>query len=172
MRDRSRYADIFIKTLRELCTAVIHVKILKTCVVSTLLLLIPVALCSLQKVWAKDLRDELWSRVEELFTVIEKAGSEGMDVKELIRDLNKAIQLIRKGDEESLRRAKAILDSLSARVEEISRELPRYRLVRDLCTYSRVALLLSIPVAMYFLLPRAYLRLWYRYRRRWLVEER
>ena len=151
---------------------VIYVKMLKTYVVFTLLLLIVVALCSLQRIWAEDLRGELWSRVEELFIVIEKAGSEGMDVKDLIRDLNEVIQLIRRGDEESLSRAKSILDNLSTRVEKISRELPRYRLVRDLCTYLRIALLLSIPVAMYFLLPRVYLRLWYRYRKRWLVEER
>jgi len=114
-------------------------------------------------------KEELWSRIKEIFSVIEEAGSEGMNVTDIINDLNTAIYLLRKGDKDSLERAKVILDKAYARAIEILRELPEYRMNKYLSLYLRIALILSIPIMVYFLLPRLYLELWYRFRKHWVI---
>lgn len=114
-------------------------------------------------------KEELWSRIKEIFSIIEEAGSEGMNVTDVINDLNTAIYLLRKGDKDSLERAKVILDKAYTRANEILRELPEYRMNKYLSLYSRVALILSIPIMVYFLLPRLYLELWYRFRKHWVI---
>ncbi len=113
----------------------------------------------------KALRNELI----QLYTETVNLSREGVNVSGVVNDLSSALALIDEGSNESLIKASQILSNASKEINALRAEAPRIKLMNDLRLYGTVAVLASIPILTYFLLPRAYLIMWFRSRRRWLV---
>ena len=93
--------------------------------------------------------------------------SKGVDVSSLIEDLDKAIKLYEMGERKE---ALKIIRSIEAEVSKLKAIANEVAMRRTIYKAVTVAALASIPVIVYFLLPRAYLYLWYLPRRKWIVE--
>ena len=106
----------------------------------------------------------IYSRVVSLSEV-------GVNVTPVVHELRRALTLIDEGDNHSLAEASLILRNASMEVSVLEAEAPRIKLINELSLYGTVAALASIPILIYFLLPKAYLLYWFRTRRRWLVRD-
>ncbi|MCX8205512.1 MAG: hypothetical protein N3H31_07680 [Candidatus Nezhaarchaeota archaeon] len=102
----------------------------------------------------------------KLYGRIADLAVRGVDVDELVRLLSSALDLLESGE---LGEASRVLSELEGMVSELEEEASAIVLEKSIAKYATVAALLSFPVAVYLLLPRAYLYLWYSSRRRWLV---
>ena len=111
----------------------------------------------------------LWARVYELFKRVEVLGAQGMNVSLAANLINRGIEALEKGD---LAAASALLDRAGEVVAELERDLPAFSTWSRFRLYATVGGLLAVPVLFYLLFPRVYVGLWYRARRRWLVEDR
>ena len=114
--------------------------------------------------------DEVRKEFIDVYVDVAKLGREGINVTSLVHELSKALKLIDEGSNESVLKAKAIMDHVKSEVKRLKAEAPRIILMDNLRKYLIVAALACIPIAFYFLLPRAYLLIWFRVRRRWVVE--
>lgn len=135
------------------------------------LVLVVVALASTHVTGSEDV-EAVKHRIEELFTRVEELGLEGVNVTGFVKELNEALKLVNSGDNASMDRAVEILNDLEVRVSRAEASLPSLRVWRAVTTYAQVAVAASIPILAYFLIPRAYVALWFRLRRRWLVASR
>ena len=135
------------------------------------LVLVVVALASTHVTGSEDV-EAVKHRIEELFTRVEELGLEGVNVTGFVKELNEALKLVNSGDNASMDRAVEILNDLEVRVSRAEASLPSLRAWRAVTTYAQVAVAASIPILAYFLIPRAYVALWFRLRRRWLVASR
>lgn len=111
-------------------------------------------------------REELLSVYGELV----RLSRLGVNVDDLVEDLSAALELINDGSSESLARARSILEDVRRRLEAVRSRASYEVAYRSLVKYSSVAVLAMIPLATYYLLPRVYLRIWFRARRRWVVK--
>ncbi|MCS7108348.1 MAG: hypothetical protein NZ911_03030 [Sulfolobales archaeon] len=111
-------------------------------------------------------RDEFLSIYEELV----RLSQLGINVDDLVKDLSMALELINDGSGESLTKAKSILEDVRRRLEVVRSKANYEVIYKNLIKYSSVAILALIPLATYYLLPRAYLRIWFMVRRRWVVK--
>jgi len=93
----------------------------------------------------------------------------GIDVDGLVSKLSLALDLIVEDSPESISRAELIIDEVRAEVGRLKSEVNYYVIYRSLHKYLVVAVLALIPVGIYYLLPRVYLIIWFRLRRRWVV---
>ncbi len=116
-------------------------------------------------------KDMLWSELTDLFAKTVELGRQGIDVSEITHNLSQALSLISKGDDRSLEEASQILSHVRDEITRIDENKWRILLINDATKYSLVALILSVPVLTYFLLPRAYVIVWFKTRRRWVVEK-
>ena len=106
----------------------------------------------------------------QLYIEVAELGKEGINVTSLVHELSKALKLINEGTNESLIRAESILSRVRSELESLKAEAPRIILANNVRKYGAVTALASVPVVFYFLLPRVYLAIWFRVRRRWVVE--
>ncbi len=129
-------------------------------VVAALALLAPIA-------GAQPAGQDVEARVVSLYEEAYKLAKRGIDVEEVVHMLDQALKLARQGDTGEAQR---LLEEASRRLDTLSSQADSILLRARLEKYLTVAVLASIPVATYLLLPRLYLRLWYRSRKRWVVE--
>jgi hypothetical protein len=102
---------------------------------------------------------DLVGRVSELY-------SKGLDVSDVIEKLNRAIVLYEENrSEEAIR----LVEEARSLIDDMSRVADRVYYTNMALKAITVTALASIPVLVYFLLPRAYLYLWFKSRRKWLV---
>ena len=91
-----------------------------------------------------------------------------LDYEDLVQKLDHVVKLIEGRDYDEARvllsEIRAEVDLLKARAEEIY-------LYKSIYKYGLLGLVLSTPILVYILLPRVYLHLWFRFRRKWLVEK-
>jgi hypothetical protein len=97
-------------------------------------------------------------------------GRLGMDVSGLVSKLSVALDLISDGSPDSLSKAESLINDVRSEVYRLKSEANYYVMHRSLYKYSVVAVLALIPLAIYYLLPRIYLIIWFRLRRRWVVK--
>lgn len=105
----------------------------------------------------------------EIGDLVERAGelySKGLNVSAVIEKLNSAIV---KYEENSTEEARRLIAEVRGLIENMSTIADRVYFTNMARKALVVAALASIPVLVYTLLPRAYLYLWYRSRRKWLV---
>ncbi|MFN3268655.1 MAG: hypothetical protein ACK416_05300 [Zestosphaera sp.] len=111
-------------------------------------------------------QEDVLAGVELLMRDLEYLSSRGVDVESVVDLLNKAIDEYVSGDVEKasayLDEARKIVDVLKAGAEST------YSAIVVAKTLTVVGLVL-IPVIVYFMLPRLYLYLWFRLRRKWVV---
>lgn len=112
------------------------------------------------------LRDEFMSVYRDIVSLAKR----GVDVSKLVHELSKVLDLINKGDSESLTKAKSMLIDISTQVKIIKSRANNIILINNIIKYGIAASIISIPILFYFLFPRIYLAIWFRIRRRWIVE--
>uniref|UniRef100_A0A7C4FE87 Uncharacterized protein n=1 Tax=Ignisphaera aggregans TaxID=334771 RepID=A0A7C4FE87_9CREN len=95
-----------------------------------------------------------------------KLHSMGVNTTNVVEKLSSAVEAYEHGDFE---KAWAHLNEARKIVEELEKGAGEAYSRLLLLKVATVALLASIPIAVYLLLPRAYLYLWFRVRRKWVV---
>lgn len=134
---------------------------LVTCM-SILLTLLIISLLIPQYVVGKDVYTEVTYFVKDL----EDLHSMGVDVGLVIDLLNKAMEEYRRGKVAEAQRyldeARRIIDELKLVAESVYLKA----LVVKIATVGSLAVL---PVAVYLILPRMYLYLWFKLHRKWIV---
>ncbi len=113
--------------------------------------------------------EDLMSYFLTLYEDVVGLSKLGADVSDLVNDLSVALELINDGSPESLSRAQSLLKGIELRVESLKSRASYEVIYVNLIKYLTVAILASIPIATYYLLPRVYLGIWFRIRRRWVV---
>ena len=95
-----------------------------------------------------------------------KLHSMGVNTTSVVEKLSSAVEAYEHGDSE---KAWALLNEARKIVEELEKGAGETYSRLLLLKAATVTLLASIPIAVYLLLPRVYLYLWFRVRRRWVV---
>jgi len=105
----------------------------------------------------------------EIGVLVEEAGelhSKGLDVTEILEKLNNAIALYEEGSVEDANRLLREVKSLIENSRIIANSVYLTNIVIKIVT---ISILIAIPLVVYFLLPRLYLYLWYKSRKKWVV---
>jgi len=137
--------------------------------ISIILLLITILITSYLALCTDNidiLRDEFMNVYRDVVSLARR----GIDVSKLVHELSKVLDLINRGDSESLTKARSMLIDISNQVEMIKSRASNVILINNIIKYSTVASIISIPILFYFLFPRIYIALWFRIRRRWIIE--
>lgn len=121
-------------------------------------------------VYAVD-KDSLWNRYLELYKRTADLGRRGINVSSIVDELGIVLELINNGDDYSLKRASELLDNIENKLLSLERNADNILLMENLRKYSVVGAIMSIPLLFYLLFPRLYLAIWFRIRRRWVVEK-
>jgi len=109
-------------------------------------------------------------RVAEAFKAIVEAEAAGSDVSELVEELNHALLLIRKGDEDGLVEAEQILSQIVLDAEALRAAGLRQRNVDAAVALVKVAILVGVAVLVWMRGDEWFWRLWLRPRRRYVVQ--
>ncbi|MEM0453148.1 MAG: hypothetical protein QXO98_00610 [Sulfolobales archaeon] len=112
-----------------------------------------------------DIENEFLSIYKELVEL----STLGVDVSDLIKELSVVLELIGDGSNESIAKAESKLKDVRARLEILKSRASYETLYMNLIKYSSITLLALVPVVTYFLLPRVYLKVWFKVRRRWVI---
>ena len=105
-------------------------------------------------------------RLVNIYVRVYRLGKSGINVSSVVDLLNRVEDRLGSGD---LTGASNLLDeaeSMVSRLEESSGDILFWM---NIYRYGAAAILISIPILAYIFIPRLYLMLWFRLRRRWLV---
>ncbi len=105
--------------------------------------------------------------LKELYIRVYRLGREGIDVSDIVNDMNRVVELVNAG---RLDEADKLIRDIESRVARLETEAGDILFWENFRKYSVVAILISLPIIAYIFLPRLYLEAWYRLRRRWLVK--
>lgn len=94
----------------------------------------------------------------------------GIDVHQYVVALNEALQLLESNKSEE---AVELMNRIDSDLRELESRAGNIVFTKTLSKYTTATAILSLPAIVYFLLPRLYIYVWFRSRRRWvLVNER
>jgi hypothetical protein len=127
-----------------------------------IVLLLVLALSALPVVQGSDFDSEVGVLVEEAG----KLYSKGVDVAMVIEKLDNAIALYESGRVDE---AYAALSEARSMIMDLSSVADQVYYYNTLVKAVTVAVLAVIPIAIYLLLPRIYLYVWFKTRRKWIV---
>ncbi|HEU97482.1 MAG TPA: hypothetical protein ENO36_01315 [Fervidicoccus fontis] len=96
-------------------------------------------------------------------------NSMNVNVTSLVDNLNKALILYQNGN---ISQAIEIINQIDSNATLLMNQAESIHYKHLVEKYSEVAILLSIPIVIYFLLPRAYAYYWFVSRKRWKVREK
>lgn len=105
----------------------------------------------------------------EIGVLVEKAGelySKGLNITVVLEKLNRAIALYEEGGVED---ADMLLSEVNSLIGDMRALADRVYLVNMVIKVVTILVLAVIPLAVYFLLPRIYLYVWYKTRRKWIL---
>jgi len=125
-------------------------------------LLLVLAMSALPVVQGSDFDSEVGVLVEEAG----KLYSKGVDVTMVIEKLDNAIALYENGRVDE---AYATLSEARSMIMDLSSVADQVYYYNTLVKAVTVAVLAVIPIAIYLLLPRIYLYVWFKTRRKWIV---
>ncbi len=112
--------------------------------------------------------EDLDAEVVNILNDLDYLYSRGVDIEDLVQKLDHVVKLIEGRDYDEARvllsEIRTEVDLLKARAEEIY-------LYKSIYKYGLQGLVLSTPILVYILLPRIYLYLWFRFRRKWIVKK-
>lgn len=117
---------------------------------------------------------QLPSEVGEVAHKLERLSKAGMDVSRAVELLNNALALLSKGNltAEEWGWVRGNLSLADAELSDMEARLPAFELGKAASTAAAVAAYASLPLFVYFALPKIWAYAWYRARRKWLVERR
>jgi len=127
-----------------------------------IVLLLVLAMSALPVVQGSDFDSEVGVLVEEAG----KLYSKGVDVAMVIEKLDNAIALYESGRVDE---AYAALSEARSMIMDLSSVADQVYYYNTLVKAVTVAVLAVIPIAIYLLLPRIYLYVWFKTRRKWIV---
>ncbi|AFH42523.1 hypothetical protein IOK49_03455 [Fervidicoccus fontis] len=109
------------------------------------------------------------STITQLLGEIVYLYDHGVNVSQLVNKLNYAVKLEQEGN---ITASSLIISQLQENISALmpSAESNYYKIIA--LKIIEIILLLSIPVLTYVFLPRIYLSIWYRSRRKWLVKKK
>lgn len=111
--------------------------------------------------------EDIYTEFLDLYKRVVELARKGVDVSSVYAKLKEVHELMLQG---RLGEAKTLLDSARADVDRLSSKASEAVLMSSVLKGVYIAFLASIPILVYFLLPRVYLYAWYRSRRRWVVK--
>jgi len=111
----------------------------------------------------------VWDKWLYAYRLVIELSRSGINVSEHLELLNQSLHYIEIGDYD---KASRILDQVIPELENDYIALGSYAFQENVRKYSIVAALLSLPPLFYYLFPRAYLEVWYRLKRNWIVVSR
>jgi len=112
------------------------------------------------------LRSDFDSEIGILVERTSELYSKGLNVTIILEKLNHAIALYEEG---SVEEASVLLREVESFIEDMSITASSVYLVNMVKKVVTIIVLAAIPVIVYFLLPRLYLYVWYKTRRKWIV---
>ncbi len=121
-------------------------------------------------VYSIDSMSEIDSLVSSIMKDLEYLESREVNVSSLIHRVNEDI----KGLEKDPGNATYIkdLESIRDEIKALKSDAENIYIINNIIRYSTAVGIGLVPVAVYILLPRIYLYIWYRTRRRWIVQVR
>jgi hypothetical protein len=121
-------------------------------------------------VYSGDNLSEIDSLVSSIMKDLEYLKSREVNVSSLIQRVNEDI----KGLEKDPGNATYIkdLESIRDEIKALKSDAENIYIINNIIRYSTAVGIGLVPVAVYILLPRIYLYIWYRTRRRWIVQVR
>lgn len=114
-------------------------------------------------------QQDLDASVGSIVKDLEYLDSRYVNISSLVADLDRAVDLASRGNYSE---AIAIINSVRGNVSLLMGDADRVYLYNSIARYGSAAAVLSLPLIVYFFLPRLYLALWFRSRRRWIVRVR
>lgn len=114
-------------------------------------------------------QQDLDASVGSIVKDLEYLDSRYVNISGLVADLDRAVDLASRGNYSE---AIAIINSVRGNVSLLMGTADRVYLYNSIARYGSAAAVLSLPLIVYFFLPRLYLALWFRSRRRWVVRVR
>jgi len=120
--------------------------------------------------YSGDSMSEIDSLVSTIMKDLEYLESREVNVSSLIHRVNEDI----KGLEKDPGNATYIkdLESIREEIKALKSDAENIYIINNIIRYSTAVGIGLVPVAVYILLPRIYLYIWYRTRRRWIVQVR
>lgn len=107
--------------------------------------------------------DDIYSEFLDLYTEVAKLAQQGIDVSSIVEKLREAHDALTSGGNPDL-------SVIRAEIDYVKREASKMILYQNLVKGFSIVGLISVPILIYLLLPRIYLYMWYKSRRRWVVK--
>lgn len=136
-----------------------------------IIIILHVTSISLSTSIAKASPSKLQREIISLYIRLVRLSEEGINTRELVNLLSEALELLNNEDDASSIKAQKIVSKVREAVEKLEAERPSILISKNLSKYGIAAAIASIPVLFYLLFPRIYLELWYKTRRKWVVEK-
>jgi len=105
-------------------------------------------------------------KLVNIYVRVYRLGRMGINVSHAVDLLNGVVEHLRVGDVDG---ANSLLDEAEALVSRLEASSGDTIFWMNFYKYGSAALLISLPILAYLIIPRLYLMLWYRLRRRWFV---
>lgn len=111
--------------------------------------------------------DLYYRRFLDSYIEIVKLSQQGVDVSNEVKMLKELHKNLVNGTTENINE---MLDKIEADVAKLKQEAPRIILMNNLVKALTIIGMVFIPLFLYILIPRIYLYLWYRARKRWVIK--
>jgi len=134
-------------------------------IILLIILLLSISMTTLA--YSQPTEEYLRTKLTNLYVRVYRLGKEGINVTRIVSELDLAVKYIDYGRYSD---ADKILNNVEAEVTHLEDISGTMIFWSNFQKYSTVAVLLSIPVLTYFILPRVYMMIWFRLRRRWHVK--
>ncbi|MEM0004419.1 MAG: hypothetical protein QXE10_01365 [Desulfurococcaceae archaeon] len=113
------------------------------------------------------MEEDAYGEFIKVYIDVVKLAEKGLDVTHLVEELKKAHYLLLNNETSE---AALLLSSIKDEVKKLENNAPSLILYMNASKALLVALLASMPLLVYILLPRLYLYLWFKTRRKWVIK--
>lgn len=114
--------------------------------------------------------EDPYERFLNIYGRVADLALKGINVSRYVVVLNEVLQLLEANKSEE---AMKLMSGIEDELKELESRADNIVFARTLSKYATAASILSLPILVYFLLPRLYIYAWFKSRRRWvLVSER
>ncbi len=110
----------------------------------------------------------LEEKVKTLFNEVYVLSERGINVSSAVEELDKGVKALNQGQ---CNKAETYLQSAEDKINALRENADTVILQKNIIKWATVGILAAIPIVTYLLLPRIYMGLWFRYRRKWKVRK-